>query len=112
VVGNRLVKVRAQVDGATGDTLVDGRRYSETYPMTSPPYSRGLPAFDPDSELVVRGTVYVAERGVQAIEPELLVLYTEMDGVPIFRAETPPRSPPEYVFVPVRPGCVFQSFEI
>ena len=108
----RLVIVEAQIDSATGDTLVGGHSHAERHPATSPPYAQGLPSFNPrERSLRVGGIHYYANHPEQTIPADLLRSYAELEGVPVFQAETPRESPPSIIYLPVRPGCVFQSFQ-
>jgi hypothetical protein len=106
------VLLDAEID-ASGDTLIAGRRYEEVYPASSPPYAQGLLRFDPQHRLEIHGSVYVANRPAQTIPPEVvdaLRYYTTIEGVPVFY-EPLGESHPAVVYIPMRPGCLFQSFD-
>lgn len=113
VVHDRQVMlVDAEID-ASGDTLIAGRRYEEVHAASSPPYAQGLLQFDPRRRLEIHGSVYVANRPAQTIPLEVvgaLRYYTAIEGVPIFY-EPLGESRPAVVYIPVRPECVFQSFD-
>lgn len=105
--------LEAQLDTATGDTLVQGRSYRELHQTGSPPYTEHGQTFRADRAVVVRGSRLVANRPEQVLTPMqvgYLERYTEVGGVPVF-TERGHVTPPTVIYVPVRPGCVFQSFQ-
>jgi hypothetical protein len=104
--------VAAEYDVATGDTTIDGRRFSEVYPSTSPPYAEGVEWFVRMDPVRVgpppydRKFRYGLPITFQAHDLETLQRVGERDGVPLF-AE---RGIPSIIFVPLR-GCEFQPYQ-
>jgi len=104
--------VAAEYDTATGDTTIGGRRFSEVYPATSPPYAEGVEWFarmdvirigPPPYDMKER---YGLTRTLEAPELETLQRVGERDGVPLF-AEN---GVADVIFVLVR-GCEFQAYQ-
>lgn len=112
-----LRKVEGAVDAATGDTLVNGRPFSEAYPLSSPPYAGEMPWYhDNTGDFIdLGGTIYVRygiprdDEQIRA-DPSLFVRVGDLQGVPIFavRGESPPYHD---IFLPVRPGCALQPYQ-
>lgn len=114
VVVDRGIRVlEARVDEATGDTLVQGRRYTDLYQNGSPPYTERGETLRVGQTVVLGGHRYAASQPEQTLLPgqiRYLEWYMEYEGVPVF-AERGEASTPPVIYVPVRPGCVFQSFQ-
>lgn len=117
--GNKLRKVEGNVDPITGDTLVNGRRFSVAYPSTSPPYAGGMPWYvdnNPQGDFIdLGGTSYVrfgvarVDAGINA-DPTILVRVGDLQGIPVF-AERGDTSPAHIIYLPVRAGCAFQPYQ-
>jgi hypothetical protein len=114
VMADRGIRVlEAQVDAATGDTLVQGRNYTDLYENGSPPYTEHGETFRVGRTVVLGGHRYAASQPEQSLLPAqtgVLEWYMELDGVPVF-TERGAGPSPAVIYVPVRPGCVFQSFQ-
>ncbi|MBV9110354.1 MAG: hypothetical protein JO306_13160 [Gemmatimonadetes bacterium] len=104
--------VAAQYDMATGDTTIDGRRFSDVYPAPSPPYAEGVEWFarmdpvrvgPPPYDWKFRYGLPITFR---ARDLETLQRVGERDGVPLFAEH----GIPAIIFVPLR-GCEFQPYQ-
>lgn len=92
-----------------GDTLVDGRRFSDVFPTNSPPYATGALWFIRNGPLRFKRRLYHGgNHPPQVIASNLLQNVGSYEGVPLF-AEAGD-SIPEIIYIPLRPGCVFQSY--
>lgn len=101
--------VRAVIVRETRDTIVAGRPFAEVYPPVSPPYASGSTWFSQNEPIRLKSRWYYGgNHPPQRISPELLEPIGHHHGVPYF-AEAGDTIP-EIIYVPVRPGCVFQSY--
>jgi hypothetical protein len=109
VEGGTLRPIRAVHRPEIGDTLIDGAPFSQRYPVHSPPYAQGAPWFERQSPIRMGEWVYEASTPGRYIAPELLrPLNVYHLQTPLFAAADDPL--PEIIYIPVRPGCIFQSY--
>lgn len=102
--------VSARYSLTTGDTLVDGRPFSEAYPTTAP-YAAGAEWYV-NNEPFKRGRYgYVKYALPRVVRPHEIVRAGEYAGVMTFKEPAEPEDPPLVLFVPVRPGCEFQMYQ-
>ena len=104
--GIRTVPV--QYSTATGDTLVDGRPFSEAYP-TDEGYAATAEWFVRDEVVTLDGRRYVKYGLPRALGVDDLAPAGEYRGVPVFEQRGEEDELVRYVAV--RPGCVFQPYE-
>ncbi|HET7229346.1 MAG TPA: hypothetical protein VFJ16_05055 [Longimicrobium sp.] len=90
------------------DTTVGGVSPKNGQVPAYPPYVERAPWYQAQSPVPFGGRNYVGNHPPQVIEPGLLVFVGRYRGVPVFKAAEDPGNPPEYIYLPVRPGCVFQ----
>jgi hypothetical protein len=109
VENGELTRVTARYVATTGDTMIDGRPFSEVHPATEG-YAADAAWFIANEPLVLGGFRYVKYGAPRVLLPHELVRAREYRGVPLF-AEPPGGDRPPVVYVPVRPGCVFQSYQ-
>lgn len=112
VEDHRLRDIDAAVDPATGDTLVHGRRFSEVYPSTAPPYAMHMSWYqNHDGDFIQLGSDYFIRYGrPRSISAAALARVGSLQGVPIF-AERAALPRIDMIYLPVRPGCTFQPYQ-
>lgn len=104
-----LRMIRAAIVWETKDTVVAGMPFAERYPATSPPYATGATWFAQNHPIRFQNRWYYGgNHPPQIISIELLARIGHHYGVPIFSEVGD--SVPEIIYVPLRPGCVFQSY--
>lgn len=116
VENGALANVTATYLPASEDTLVSvngvRRPFAEAYPATAPHYAAGATWFINSGDVRLEDREYV-RFGV----PRLITGTTqlqrvgEFEGVPMF-AETGASAPYSVLYVPTRPGCEFQPFQL
>jgi hypothetical protein len=112
LVGDSLREVPATRDAATGDTLVaGGRRFREAYPAGKG-YAEGATWYAATSRLVIGKRRHEKIGQPRLIAPGLLALAGHHEGVPLFVEAGADVTVPPFYYVPVRPGCVFQAYEV
>ena len=109
VDGRELREVDATVSPTTGDTLVNGRRFSEVYPGTTA-YAAGRDFYTRGEIITVNRSPYVGFGLTRIIPADALTRAGEYQGVPLFR-ERGGTGIPEVLYLPVRPGCEFQPYQ-
>jgi hypothetical protein len=110
VENGALRNVSAEYDTRSGDTLFNGRRFSEAYPATTG-YAVSAPWYIDNEPVTVNGRRYV-KYGLPRILGVTEVSRTaDYMGVPVF-AEAGATGGTEVLYVPVRPGCEFQPYQL
>lgn len=111
VLDGELKEVAGSYSAGTGDTLVDGRRFSET---DARPYAAGLPWFESNEPLAAPSprASYVKYGRPRIIAPGQLRRAGERHGVPVFAEAGSREVPPSVLYVPVRPGCWFHPYQL
>lgn len=72
-------------------------------------YAGREPWYLSEAPISLDGRRYVRVQGERKIPLERLHQYEEMNAIPVF-ADPSDEPPPEAVYLPVRPGCVFQAY--
>lgn len=111
VEGDSLRMLRVMRSPA-GDTLVNGLPFRNVHPISNPPYIAGAGWYENHEPIRLGERDYATNHPPQVIAPELLRFMARYRGVPVFRAVDEDVKRPSYVYLPVRPGCVFQPFSI
>lgn len=112
VQGGQLTEVAAVVNPASGDTVVNNRRFSDIYPATAPSYASGAPWYITNDSITIAGYEYVRFGVTRVITPpSQLMRVGEFDGTPVF-GQTDEEAPHPVVYVPLRPGCEFQPYQL
>lgn len=111
LVGDTLREVPATTDEATGDTLVGGKRFREAYPAGKG-YAESAPWYSARSWIDIGKRRHEKIGQARLVPPELLVPAGHHRGVPLFVAAGSDVTVPRFYYVPVRPGCVFQAYEV
>jgi hypothetical protein len=112
-----LVAITVEVDDATGDTTFQGRPLSDAFPLTSR-YAAEAGWYlrnEPIPEVVwphvdARG-VYVKYGRVRAVAPDSLSLLGYHHGVGVYGVLGDAPENFGVLYVPVRPGCWFQTYQ-
>jgi hypothetical protein len=109
-----LQNVTATFNPATGDTMVmqagAERRFAEAYPATTG-YAAGATWYVNDQPVRLNNRNYVKFGLTRVIDASQLTKSTDYQGVPVF-TETGAATQPEVIYVPVRPGCEFQPYQL
>ncbi|MDR0788549.1 MAG: hypothetical protein LBG44_11910 [Gemmatimonadota bacterium] len=112
VVDNgQLGMISAVYRPATGDTLVNGRPFNEVHPVTVPNYAAGASWFLQSNEITFNNNAHVKYGVTRMITPAQLQRVGEYQGTPVF-AEANTTAPWQVVYLPVRPGCEFQPYQL
>ncbi|HST61919.1 MAG TPA: hypothetical protein VLK84_24675 [Longimicrobium sp.] len=106
VEGGQLVQATATLDVTTGDTTWAPPGEPAGTPTG---YAAGAPWFIRNEPIIVEGASYVKYGTPRVVPMESLARAGEFGGVPLFTDDPLPR-PPEVLYVPARPGCVFQLY--
>jgi hypothetical protein len=106
VRGGGLAEVDARVDVASGDTLLDGVRF--TAGGTEAGYAAGQRWFVEGVPLMQGGRSWVRVGLPRIVQPADLRRVGEHQGVPLFAPAD--EDPATTLYVPVRPGCEFQPY--
>ncbi|HET7273913.1 MAG TPA: hypothetical protein VFI91_01970 [Longimicrobiaceae bacterium] len=115
IEGPAIVDVDAVYVPATGDTVVvvDGvrRPFSEAYPAVAPAYAASTTWFINNDSIQVMDNDYVKFGVTRVVPATRLQRVGAYEGVGIF-AETGAETPQQILYVPVRPGCEFQPYQL
>ncbi len=109
VEAGELREVDAMVNTATGDTLVNQRRFGDVYPGTTG-YAAGQDFFIRNEAITFNRTRYVRFGLTRIVPANALTRAGEFQGVPIFR-DRASTGTAEVLYVPVRTGCEFQTYQ-
>jgi hypothetical protein len=109
VVENGMLReVTAQYNTRSGDTTVNGQPFS-ALPTTG--YAAGATWYINNEPIRVNGRRYVRYGLPRVLGVSELMRSAEYQGVPVF-AEAGAQGTPEVLYVPVRPGCEFQPYQL
>ncbi len=115
IEGPSIVDVDAVYVPATGDTVVvvDGvrRQFSEVYPSVAPAYAASTTWFINNDSIQVMDNDYVKFGVTRVVPGTRLTRVGVYEGVGIF-AESGAETPQQILYVPVRPGCEFQPYQL
>lgn len=109
VEAGELREVDAMVNPATGDTLVNQRRFADVYPATMG-YAAGQDFYLRNEAITLNRTRYVRFGLTRIVPATALTRAGEFQGVPVFRDRSATGTP-EVLYVPVRTGCEFQTYQ-
>lgn len=109
VEAGELREVDAMVNPATGDTMVNQRRFGDVYPGTTG-YAAGQDFFIRNEAITLNRTRYVRFGLTRIVPANALTRAGEYQGVPVFRDRTSTGTA-EVLYVPVRTGCEFQTYQ-
>ncbi|HEX2203276.1 MAG TPA: hypothetical protein VHG91_08260, partial [Longimicrobium sp.] len=107
-----LAVVGAEVDRATGDTLVAGRRFAEAVPATAE-YARAARWYVDNEPLAfnTRRPYYVKYGLPRYMAVNEIVRIGVHQGVPLFGEVGDDPVRPSVIYVPTDPGCLFQPYQ-
>lgn len=108
----QIQNVTATFNPATSDTMVAGRRFREAHPATTPTYASGANWYVTTDQMRFSNRDYV-RFGVSRLitTPSQLTRVGEFQGTSIF-AEAGSTAPHQVLYVPLRPGCEFQPYQL
>ncbi|HEU0015920.1 MAG TPA: hypothetical protein VFQ45_19740 [Longimicrobium sp.] len=110
VTDGMLQNVSATYNTATGDTTVNGQPFSVAYP-TGSQYAANATWFINNDVIVVNGRRY-AKYGLPRVLGTTEVSRTaDYQGVGVF-TEAGATGATEVIYIPVRPGCEFQPYQL
>lgn len=111
VQDGQLRTVTATYRPATGDTVVDGRRFSEAYPATTPTYAAGADWFVRGDTITFQNRRYAKFGLTRLVNEGELVRIGDYQGTPVFAEPGTTETAPATIFVVVRPGCEVQPYQ-
>ena len=112
VQNGMLTSVDVMVNPATGDSMTaDGRRLSEAYPATGG-YAASAPWFINSEPVTFNDRRYVKYGLPRILGTTEVSSVGSVQGVATFAEPTANAQHPEVIYVPVRPGCEFQPYQI
>jgi hypothetical protein len=112
VQGGQLTEISAMMNPATGDTMVDNRAFGMVHPSNAPTYASGATWYINNDSIAVNGEEYVRFGVARVITPaSQLTRVGEFQGTPIF-GQTGAAAPQQVLYVPLRPGCEFQPYQL
>jgi len=108
----QIRNVTATFNPATNDTMVAGQRFRDAHPATAPTYAAGANWYVTTDQMRFNNREYV-RFGVSRLitTPAQLTRVGEFQGTPIF-AEAGAMAPYQVLYVPLRPGCEFQPYQL
>jgi hypothetical protein len=107
----QLQNVTATFRPATNDTVIDGRPFREVHSPQQPQYAAGQTWFVQDAPIRVMNREYVKFGVTRLFEAGQLTRAATYQGVPVF-TEAGAATPPQVIYVPVRPGCEMQPYQL
>jgi len=110
IQGGTLTSVTAQYNPATGDTTVNGQRFSDAY-GTGADYAAGATWYINNDEITVNNRTYVKYGLPRVLGVTEVTRSGDYQGVGVF-TEAGATGTPEVIYVPVRPGCEFQPYQL
>ena len=105
-----LRQVAVQYDTRTGDSTYQGRLFSEAFPATNG-YAAGASWYVGNELISVGDHRYVKFGRPRILGVNELLPTADYMGVPVFVEHGAPATA-EVVYVPVRPGCEFQPYQL
>lgn len=115
VEGTTLTEVDALYLPAEGDTVVmrNGMRrdFADAYPTVAPSYAAGESWFLADDAVRVQNREYVKFGVPRIVPPTQLTRVADHNGVGLY-AETGTSAPYQVLYIPLRPGCQFQPYQM
>jgi len=110
VEGGMLRNVTATYNTQTADTTYQGRRFNEAFPATTG-YAGGATWYINTEPLTINGRRYVKYGLPRVLGVNEVTRVADYMGVPVF-AEAGATGATEVIYVPVRPGCEFQPYQV
>jgi hypothetical protein len=105
-----MSNVSVQYNHATGDSLYQGLRFRDAFPVDSS-FTAGARWFHDHQVIAFARRPYVKYGLPRALRPDDVVPRGTYRGVTVFAQPTASRSIPEFLYLPVHPNCEFQPYE-
>ena len=102
--------VSVSYDHATGDSVYQGRRFHDAFPVDSS-FAASARWYHDYEPIVFNGRRYIIYGLPRALPPGDVVARGEYRGVTVFTEPMASRPSPEVLYLPVRPTCEFQPYE-
>jgi hypothetical protein len=109
VQNGELAEVQFDYDVLTGDSVYQGVPFSQAFPA-GPGYAEAADWYATNEPVRYGGQLYVKYGDPRVLEIEEIARVGENDGVGIYVAVGD--VDPDVIYLPVRPGCVFQPYAI
>lgn len=106
-----LREVSATFNPATGDTTVNNRAFAQAYPTATPTYAAGATWYVNNETITVDGREYVKFGLPRIVGTTEVARVGDFQGTAVF-AEAGATGPHQVLYVPVRPGCEFQPYQL
>jgi hypothetical protein len=90
--------------------LIDGTPFRRVHAETAPPYAASAPWYRNGRPVVHGGDVYYQNGLTRELSAHELERVGEFEKVPLFGLADPSSDEEGLLFVPVRPGCMFQPY--
>ncbi len=110
VENGALREVTATYNTQRSDTTYQGRRFNEAFPATTG-YAGGATWYINTEPITINGRRYVKYGLPRVLGVNEVTRTADFQGVPVF-AESGATSATEVIYVPVRPGCEFQPYQL
>jgi hypothetical protein len=110
VQGGALQQVTAQYNTTRGDTTYQGRPFAQAFPATTG-YAAGSTWYINNEPITVNGRRYVKYGLPRVLGVNEVTRVADVQGVTVF-AEAGATGATEVIYVPVRPGCEFQPYQV
>jgi hypothetical protein len=111
VEDGQLRTVTTTFNPATSDTMVAGQRFAARYPTTAPTYASAAAWFVQSDQMRFENRDYVRFGVTRIVSAPQLRRVGEHMGTPVF-AEMGETQPHAVLYIPVRPGCEFQPYQL
>jgi hypothetical protein len=111
VEGGEIRRVEAEVDPATGDTLFGGSAFAARFPLTEA-YGEAAGWVLRFAPFDFRRVCYSAYGPPRSLDDRRLTAVGEVRGIPVFaEIEESGMMHPSVLYLPLRPTCVFRSYQ-
>ncbi|HEV3052558.1 MAG TPA: hypothetical protein VGX50_19760, partial [Longimicrobium sp.] len=104
----QLREIAAEVDPATGDTMVNGHPLGDIHPPSTAPYLAREEWYRTDGMVVFQDRRYVRYGIPRVIRAHALTRVGEFRGIPLFAENR--RAAAGFVYALVSPACDFQPY--
>ncbi|HEU0052669.1 MAG TPA: hypothetical protein VFQ39_05810 [Longimicrobium sp.] len=105
-----LTNVTAQYNTATGDTTYNGGSFSAAFPAGAD-YAAGATWYINNDEITFNNRTYVKYGLPRVLGVTEVTRSGDYQGVGVF-TEAGATGTPEVIYIPVRPGCEFQPYQL
>lgn len=106
----RLIDLQVQYESIKEDTLINGRLFSAVHPVAAPTYAGSTDWFQRQQPITYRGRRYPPYGPLRVLPRSLLTRVGDYEGTPLFAERGVRNGVVAVLYVPVRPGCIFQTY--